>query len=42
MNGKGVELPNVPAGSAYHGKISIRACPTREFGEMVWAYLGPR
>jgi nitrite reductase/ring-hydroxylating ferredoxin subunit len=41
VNGKGVELPNVPAGSAYHGKISIRACPTREFGEMVWAYLGP-
>ena len=25
-----------------HGKISIKAYPTREFGEMVWAYFGPR
>jgi hypothetical protein len=24
------------------GKISIKAYPTREYGEMVWAYLGPR
>jgi nitrite reductase/ring-hydroxylating ferredoxin subunit len=41
VHGKCIELPNVPAGSAYHDKISIRAYPTREFGEMVWAYLGP-
>ena len=41
-DGRCVELPNVPAGSAYHGKIAVRACPTREFGELVWAYLGPR
>jgi nitrite reductase/ring-hydroxylating ferredoxin subunit len=41
VTGKCVELPNVPAGSAYHEKISIKAYPTREFGEMVWAYLGP-
>jgi phenylpropionate dioxygenase-like ring-hydroxylating dioxygenase large terminal subunit len=41
VNGQCVEMPNVPAGSAYHGKISIRAHPTREFGEIVWAYLGP-
>jgi phthalate 4,5-dioxygenase oxygenase subunit len=41
VTGKCVELPNVPAGSAYHDKISIRAYPTREFGDMVWAYLGP-
>jgi phenylpropionate dioxygenase-like ring-hydroxylating dioxygenase large terminal subunit len=41
VQGKCVELPNVPAGSAYHDKISIKAYPTREFGEMVWAYLGP-
>ena len=42
VNGKCVEMPNVPAGAAYHGKVSIKAYPTREFGEMVWAYLGPR
>ena len=41
VTGKCVELPNVPAGSAYHDKIAIKAYPTREFGEMVWAYLGP-
>ena len=41
LDGKCVEMPNVPAGSAYHGKIAIRAYPTREFGAMVWAYLGP-
>jgi phthalate 4,5-dioxygenase oxygenase subunit len=41
VTGKCVELPNVPPGSAYHDKISIKAYPTREFGEMVWAYLGP-
>ncbi|MBV8031544.1 MAG: Rieske 2Fe-2S domain-containing protein [Betaproteobacteria bacterium] len=41
VGGRCLELPNVPAGSAYHGKIAIRACPTREFGELVWAYLGP-
>jgi phenylpropionate dioxygenase-like ring-hydroxylating dioxygenase large terminal subunit len=42
VHGKCLEMPNVPAGSAYHGKISIQACPTREFGDIVWAYLGPR
>jgi len=42
VEGKCVEMPNVPAGAAYHGKISIKAYPTREFGEMAWAYLGPR
>jgi phenylpropionate dioxygenase-like ring-hydroxylating dioxygenase large terminal subunit len=41
VTGKCVELPNVLPGSAYHDKISIKAYPTREFGEMVWAYLGP-
>jgi phenylpropionate dioxygenase-like ring-hydroxylating dioxygenase large terminal subunit len=42
VTGRCLELPNVPAGSAYHENIAIRAYPTREFGGMVWAYLGPR
>jgi len=42
VDGRCVEMPNVPPGSAYHGKISIKAYPTREFGDIVWAYLGPR
>ena len=42
VDGKCIELPNVPEGPAYHGKIAIKAYPTREYGELVWAYLGPR
>jgi phthalate 4,5-dioxygenase oxygenase subunit len=42
VEGKCVEMPNVPPDAAYHGKISIKSYPTREMGEMVWAYLGPR
>jgi phthalate 4,5-dioxygenase len=42
VEGRCVEMPNMPAGSAYHGKIAIKAYPTREFGDLVWAYLGPR
>ncbi|HEY7241256.1 MAG TPA: Rieske 2Fe-2S domain-containing protein [Burkholderiales bacterium] len=42
VEGRCIEMPNVPAGAAYHGKISIKAYPTREASELVWAYLGPR
>ena len=42
VDGKCTDLPNVPPGSGYHGKISIKAYPTREFGEIVWAYMGPQ
>jgi nitrite reductase/ring-hydroxylating ferredoxin subunit len=42
VEGRCVEMPNVPPGAAYHGKVSIKAYPAREFGELVWAYLGPR
>jgi phthalate 4,5-dioxygenase len=42
VEGRCVEMPNVPERSAYHGKITIKAYPTREFGELVWAWLGPR
>ncbi len=41
ITGKCVELPNVPEGSAYHNNIHIKAYPTREFGDVIWAYLGP-
>ena len=41
VGGKCIDMPNVPPGASYHGKISIKAYPTREFGEMVWAYMGP-
>jgi len=41
IHGKAVDLPNVPPGSGYHETMRIRAYPTAQFGEMVWAYLGP-
>ena len=42
VEGRCVDMPNVPPGVAMQGKVSIKAYPTREFGEIVWAYLGPR
>ena len=42
VDGHCVEMPNVPAGSGYEGKMAIKAYPTREFGDIVWAYMGPR
>jgi phthalate 4,5-dioxygenase len=41
VDGRCVDMPNVPADAGYHGKVSIKAYPTREFAGMVWAYLGP-
>jgi phenylpropionate dioxygenase-like ring-hydroxylating dioxygenase large terminal subunit len=39
--GRAVDLPNVPPGSSYKDRIRITAYPTREFGEIVWAWMGP-
>ena len=39
--GKAVDLPNVPAGVRHHETIRTKAYPTREYGDMVWAWLGP-
>jgi len=41
VTGKAVDLPNVPPGARHHDTVRIRAYPTREFGEIVWAWLGP-
>ncbi len=41
VDGQAMDLPNVPAGSAYHQKIRLRSWPVREAGGIVWAYLGP-
>ena len=42
MEGRAVELPNVPPASNYQRTIRLTAYPTREYGDVVWAYLGPR
>ena len=39
--GKAVDLPNVAPGSNLHKTVRIKSYPAREFGEIVWAYLGP-
>lgn len=41
LHGGPMELPNVPAGSAYQKTLRLKAYPTREYGGIVWAYLGP-
>ena len=41
VDGKAVDLPNVPPGVRHHETVRLKAYPTREFGEIVWAYLGP-
>jgi phenylpropionate dioxygenase-like ring-hydroxylating dioxygenase large terminal subunit len=42
IEGKPVELPNVPPASQYHKNIRLKAYPTREYGGIVWTYMGPR
>ena len=42
VEGRCIDMPNVPPGAAMHGKLSIQAYPTHEFGDMVWAYFGPK
>ncbi len=41
LDGHAIEMPNVPADAAYRGKMRIKAYPTREYADMVWAYMGP-
>jgi phthalate 4,5-dioxygenase oxygenase subunit len=40
-HGKAMELPNVAPDSNLHKTVRTKAYPVREFGEMIWAYLGP-
>src|SRR5690606_8319827 len=40
-DGRAMDLPNVPPESNYHKELRIKAYPTREYGEIVWAYMGP-
>ena len=40
-DGKAMDLPNVAPDSNYHRDMTIKAYPTREYGGIVWGYLGP-
>jgi phthalate 4,5-dioxygenase oxygenase subunit len=41
VNGKAMDLPNVPPGARHHDTMRVKAYPTRDYGEFVWAYMGP-
>jgi phenylpropionate dioxygenase-like ring-hydroxylating dioxygenase large terminal subunit len=42
VEGRCVDMPNVEPDAGMRGKVSIKAYPTREFGELVWGYFGPK
>jgi phenylpropionate dioxygenase-like ring-hydroxylating dioxygenase large terminal subunit len=42
VSGRCVDMPTMPPESRFRDRIRITAYPTREWGDLVWAYLGPR
>ena len=40
--GQCVDMPSEPADSDFKDKVQIDAYPTREWGGVIWAYMGPR
>ena len=42
IDGNCIDLPTSPPESAYKDTIKLLAYPTREWGEMIWVYMGPR
>ena len=41
VNGACLDMPNEPPEYGFQNKIRIQAYPTREYGGLIWAYLGP-
>ena len=41
VTGRCVDLPTLPADSTFRERVRITAYPVREWGDFVWAYLGP-
>ena len=41
VDGRCVDMPTMPAESRFREKVHIAAYPTREWGNFIWAYLGP-
>jgi nitrite reductase/ring-hydroxylating ferredoxin subunit len=39
--GKCVEMPTEPADTTFLQKVKMKTYPTREFGGIVWVYMGP-
>ena len=41
IHGACVDMPNEPPEYGFDNKVRITAYPTREYGGLIWAYLGP-
>ncbi len=41
VDGHCVDMPSAPPDTGYRERMRIKAYPTREWGELVWAYMGP-
>jgi len=42
VDGNCVDLPTSPPNSTYKDTIKLLAYPTREWGDLIWVYMGPR
>ena len=41
VDGRCVEMPTMPPESSFRERVRIGSYPTREWGDFIWAYLGP-
>ena len=41
VNGDCVDMPNEPPEYGFENRVRIKAYPVREYGGIVWAYMGP-
>ncbi len=41
LSGRCVDMPNEPAESNFKDKIRLTAYPAREYGGLIWVYMGP-
>ena len=41
VTGQCVDMPSEPADSNFKDKVRVKSYPTREWGGVIWAYMGP-
>jgi phenylpropionate dioxygenase-like ring-hydroxylating dioxygenase large terminal subunit len=41
VDGRCVDMPTMPPETTLRDRVRVASYPTREWGEMIWAYLGP-
>lgn len=41
VDGRCIDMPNEPAESSFKHRIKMTAYPTREWGGVIWVYMGP-